>query len=76
MLGSLSSNVKQSRIVFRKNNKLVKCRYLCYAVRLAGGMTNYQGRLEILYNGEWGTVCDDSFYDTEASVFCRQLGLG
>jgi len=45
-------------------------------VRLVGsGMPN-EGRLEVFYDGTWGTVCDDGFSDTEASVFCYQLGFG
>lgn len=33
------------------------------------------GVVEIYYNGEWGTICDDGFGDTEAAIVCRQLGF-
>ncbi|XP_022110233.1 deleted in malignant brain tumors 1 protein-like [Acanthaster planci] len=43
-------------------------------VRLADGIYPYQGRVEIFYNGQWGTVCDDGWGIEEATVVCRQLG--
>ena len=43
-------------------------------IRLTGGNFSNQGLLEIYCNGEWGTVCDDGFFSTEAQVACRQLG--
>lgn len=43
-------------------------------IRLAGGRNSLEGRVEVCYDGVWGTVCDNNWGREDAAVACRQLG--
>ncbi len=43
-------------------------------MRLVNGPNSYTGTVEVFYEGQFGTICDDGWDDTDADIVCRQVG--
>ncbi|CAI8023561.1 Scavenger receptor cysteine-rich domain superfamily protein [Geodia barretti] len=44
-------------------------------MRLAGGGTEAEGRVEVCFNSRWGTVCDNRWNENSTAVACKHLGF-
>ena len=56
---------------------IIFCTAAKVPIRLVGGAKStffHSGRVEVFINGQWGTVCDNSWSSSDARVVCRQLG--
>eukprot|EP00106_Octopus_bimaculoides_P023038 XP_014790480.1 PREDICTED: deleted in malignant brain tumors 1 protein-like [Octopus bimaculoides] len=59
---------------FHRCNKWAGAECSKYKIRLRGGNSTKEGRVEIFQKGIWGTICDRNWNDEAASVVCRSLG--
>lgn len=56
------------------DNETYKIRTCFIVVRLINGESETEGRVELLHDGKWGTVCDDMFDKADGDVICRMIG--
>lgn len=43
---------------------------------MVGGSAPNKGRVEVLWNGQWGTICADYLFDrVDAEVICKYMGF-
>lgn len=82
ILAQLNSTARHLRTPIRLNSSLVITPHTSNEneevegkVRLVGGKTLFEGNVEVLHRGRWGSICDDQWQLAEATVACRQMGF-
>eukprot|EP00057_Strongylocentrotus_purpuratus_P018677 XP_011673151.1 PREDICTED: scavenger receptor cysteine-rich domain superfamily protein-like [Strongylocentrotus purpuratus] len=63
---------------YHENDAGVICNDQAYEgdLRLVNGLDYTEGRLEIFHDNQWGSICDTNWFGDDATVACRQMGLG
>nr|XP_003469466.2 antigen WC1.1-like [Cavia porcellus] len=63
-------------LIDEQNNRYIEHDKGIPQLHLAEGAHRCVGRVEILHQGSWATICDDSWSTSETHVVCRQIGCG
>jgi hypothetical protein len=66
----------QSDCIYKENVGVYCAAESARSIRFSAGTNGLSGRIEVLHDGSWGTVCDDGFSQATADVVCHQMGLG
>ena len=45
------------------------------SIRLVGGASELEGRVEVCVNGDWGTITSTGWDEVDASITCTHLGF-
>lgn len=45
-------------------------------IRIRSNTSSFGGLVQVLYNGEWGGICDDFWGEEETTVVCRMFHPG
>lgn len=67
--------IQCNETTFCNNTNSTASQYINPGIRLANDTSYNKGRLELKWNGRWGTVCDSYWDDKDTEVACRQLGF-
>jgi len=75
-IGSQTKHLTEDLLSHERNGYFFPQNGNTTSVRLANTTVHQQwvkGRLELFHSGKWGTVCDDSFQDSDARVACKMF---
>ncbi|CAH2248675.1 jg361, partial [Pararge aegeria aegeria] len=72
----VTANAIPSNLKKKPTKRLHEVLDIGTSIRLVGGKSSAEGRVEIYHNSRWGSICPDGWTLYEASAVCRHLALG